>query len=183
MSKRCLYRVANALLSLSGSASGVLAFAVGSISTPSGAQTVTPRLQICALFSETFLDECGGGRKAVSLGAKWLGPKDTIALASIGILLPELLPDMQGVQGEFFKSFLSDPKAIGTIEDITILGCTQARFAKVSLGADVIYEHGVGLCFGYTVNYYAQGALFAGGGEAKFRRAIRALERDIVANP
>ncbi len=154
------------------------------ISTPVAARSTPPAFEICTLFDVSYLTECGGAarRGTPSLKAEWMGPEGSLAAADVGILVPAQLSNMQETQQGFYDNYVQSPEVVGTIDDLIINGCKYARFARVSTNGAPIYEHGTGLCFGFTFNYYAQGPL-AGGGEAKFRDAVSALGRDILNNP
>jgi hypothetical protein len=72
----------------------LLAFLSGfTLTVPVVAQTAVPKYELCTLFPEEYLENCGG--KIPSIGAKWMGPKEAQSFASIDTLLPEVLPDMQ----------------------------------------------------------------------------------------
>ncbi len=155
-----------------------------SANSPAVAQPAEITLKICRMFPQEFLRSCGGSKQSTSIKADWFGPEGSNSFANIGILLPGLLPVMQEAQNEYYNSFTLDPAAIGTKEEnIVISNCTEERFYSVRMAGRIIYEHGTALCYGYTVNYFVQESLLTGGGVAKFKDAISALGRDIIANP
>ena len=143
------------------------------------ASSAASSLEICGAFQGQYLRTCGGKELLLS---DWFGPDGSTDLASIGTALPTSLQDLQEAQDGWHQNWLGDPSVTGERSEPIILGCSNVRLAILNKNGQPVIMHLTALCSGNSVNYYAQGALFAPSAAANFKQHIAMLLRDLASN-